>query len=45
MLLERVRDRVLLEFRLFKEGDDLNRGNGGDDEEPLRAFIPPPRHL
>ncbi len=34
-----MRDRVLLEFRLFKEGDDLNRSNGDDNEEPLRAFI------
>jgi hypothetical protein len=39
VLLERVRERVLLELRLFKEGDGLNRGNGGDDEEPLRAII------
>jgi hypothetical protein len=44
-VLERVRDRVLLEFRLFKEGDDLKRCNADTDEEPLRGFIHGPQAL
>jgi hypothetical protein len=40
-ILHRVKDRVLMEFRLYKEGSDLRRGdpNVEKEEEPLRGFI------
>ena len=41
LILHKVRERVLTEFRLYKEGPDLRRGDPKleKDEEPLRGFI------
>jgi hypothetical protein len=41
LILYQVRDRILTEFRLFKDGSDLRKGDPEleKEEEPLRGFI------
>ena len=38
-VLEKVRDRVLMEFRLWKEGCDLPESDLAMREEPLRGLV------